>query len=154
MPSLSPCRACAEMLDPAQLAACAGSRRNRHGYSASGSVFCPKGLIIPGWPHWIGGARQSSHQRGSSGPCKYVLGQTPKPRSSLYATLFGLLDRLRRDLFKTGGIDTSSGPSESAFLAFFTTEIGPNLARVHHLYYYKDYDVRDKVRAAVGKDSR
>jgi len=26
-----------------------------------------------------------------------------------------------------------------------TTEIGGNLSRVHHLYYYKDFDTRDEV---------
>ena len=45
---------------------------------------------------------------------------------------------VRRELFQT---------AESSWLAFFTTEIGPALSRVHHLYYYADYDVRDKVRS-------
>ena len=52
---------------------------------------------------------------------------------------------VRRELFQT---------AESSWLAFFTTEIGPALSRVHHLYYYADYDVRDKVRSAVARDER
>lgn len=44
--------------------------------------------------------------------------------------------------------------NKSRWLSFFSTEIGPNLTRVHHLYYYADFDTRDKVRAAVAADSR
>mmetsp|Transcript_36723 Transcript_36723/g.73595 ORF Transcript_36723/g.73595 Transcript_36723/m.73595 type:complete len:252 (+) Transcript_36723:148-903(+) len=36
---------------------------------------------------------------------------------------------------------------DSRWLSFFSTEIGGSLTSVHHLYWYKDYDVRDKVRA-------
>ena len=43
---------------------------------------------------------------------------------------------------------------KSQWLSFFSTEIGSNLTRVHHLYYYADFDTRDKVRAAVAADSR
>ena len=43
---------------------------------------------------------------------------------------------------------------KSRWLSFFTTEIGSNLARVHHLYYYADFDTRDRVRAAVAADAR
>jgi len=37
----------------------------------------------------------------------------------------------------------------SRFLGFWSTEIGGNLNRVHHLYHYSDYNTRDKVRAAA-----
>jgi len=37
----------------------------------------------------------------------------------------------------------------SRFLGFWSTEIGGNLNRVHHLYHYSDYDTRDKIRAAA-----
>lgn len=52
---------------------------------------------------------------------------------------------LRAELFRS---------DRSRWLSFFATEIGPNLARVHHLYYYADFDARDKVRAAVASDAR
>ena len=53
--------------------------------------------------------------------------------------------RVRAEIFKT---------EKSRWLAFFQTEIGSNLARVHHLYYYADFDTRDKVRAGVAADAR
>ena len=37
------------------------------------------------------------------------------------------------------------GSDNSRWLCFMTTEIGGNLSRVHHLYYYKDFDTRDEV---------
>mmetsp|Transcript_36007 Transcript_36007/g.58037 ORF Transcript_36007/g.58037 Transcript_36007/m.58037 type:complete len:211 (+) Transcript_36007:126-758(+) len=46
------------------------------------------------------------------------------------------------------------GSDNSRWLCFMTTEIGGNLSRVHHLYYYKDFDTRDEVRAAVAADAR
>eukprot|EP00284_Hemiselmis_tepida_P008494 CAMPEP_0174932762 /NCGR_PEP_ID=MMETSP1355-20121228/40914_1 /TAXON_ID=464990 /ORGANISM="Hemiselmis tepida, Strain CCMP443" /LENGTH=128 /DNA_ID=CAMNT_0016179211 /DNA_START=1 /DNA_END=384 /DNA_ORIENTATION=+ len=40
----------------------------------------------------------------------------------------------------------------SRFLGFWSTEIGGNLNRVHHLYHYADYDTRDAVRDAAAKN--
>ena len=67
--------------------------------------------------------------------CVYLASLTP----------LALLRRVRAEMFKT---------DKSRWLSFFTTEIGTNLARVHHLYYYADFDTRDKVRAAVAADAR
>lgn len=38
------------------------------------------------------------------------------------------------------------------FLGFWITETGADVNEVTHLYTYDDYDHRDKVRAAMGRD--
>jgi hypothetical protein len=52
---------------------------------------------------------------------------------------------LRKELFDT---------DKSRWMCFMTTEIGPHLTRVHHLYKYTNFDSRDQVRAAAAADAR